>query len=65
LLKLVADETGLGKTFTLVAAVLLRKVVTENDVMGLPRSILWWNTLQEWVILAHIDFLSIFGKKQN
>jgi hypothetical protein len=40
LLKLVADETGVGKTFTSVATVLLCKVVTENVVMGLPLSIL-------------------------
>ena len=29
--------------------------------MGLPLSILWGNTLEEWVILAHNDFPGIVG----
>jgi len=37
---LVADELGLGKTFTLVAAVIIRQLVTEKVVMRLPPSIL-------------------------
>ena len=49
---LVADEMGLGKTFTSVAAAMLCKLVTEKVVMGLPLSILWGKTLEEWVILA-------------
>ena len=36
----VADEMGPGKTFTLVAAAMLCKLVTEKVVMGLPLSIL-------------------------
>jgi hypothetical protein len=42
---LVADEMGLEKTFTSVAAVMLCKLPTENVVMGLPLSILWGNTI--------------------
>jgi len=61
----VADEMGLGKTFTSVAAAMLCKLVTENVVMGLPLSILWGNTLEEWVILAHNDFPSIVGEEQE
>jgi hypothetical protein len=44
---LVVDEIGLGKTFTSVAAAILCKLVTEKVVMGLPLSILWWNTPEE------------------
>jgi len=60
----VADKMGLGMTFTSVAAVMLCKLVTGKVVMGLPLSILWGNTLEEWVILAHNDFPSIVGKKR-
>jgi len=60
---LVADEMGLGKTFTSVAAAMLCKLETDKVVMGLPLSILWGNTLEEWVILAHNDFPSIVGEE--
>jgi len=62
---LVADEMGLGKTFTSVAAAMLCKLVTEKVVMGLPLSILWGNTLEEWVILAHNDFPGIVGAERE
>jgi len=62
---LVADEMGLGMTFTSVAAAILCKLVTEKVVMELPLSIIWGNTLEEWVILAHNDFPSIVGEKQE
>jgi len=62
---LVADEMGLGKTFTSVAAAMLCKLLTENVVMGLPLSILWGNTLEEWVILAHNDFPGIVGEERE
>jgi hypothetical protein len=58
---LVADDMGRGKTFTSVAAAMLCKLVTEKVVMGWPLSILWGNTLEEWVILAHNDFPGIVG----
>jgi len=38
---LVADDMGGGKTSTLVAAAVIRKLVTEMVVMVLPLSILW------------------------
>jgi len=62
---LVADEMGLGKTFTLVAAAMLCKLVTVKVVMGLPLSISWGNTLEEWVILAYNDFPGIVGEEQE
>jgi len=62
---LVADEMGLGKTFTSVAAAMLCKLVTEKVVMGLPLSILWWNTLEEWVILAVNNFPGIVGEQRE
>jgi len=37
---LVANEMGVGKTFTSIAAAMLCKLVTEKVVMGLPLSIL-------------------------
>jgi len=62
---LVLHEIGLGKTFTSVAVAMLCKLVTEKVVMGLPLSILWGNTLEEWVRLAHNDFPSIVGEEQE
>jgi len=59
----VADGMGLGKTCTSVAAAMLCKLVTEQVVMGLPLSILWGNSLEEWVILAHNDFPGIVGEE--
>jgi len=59
---LVADEMGLGMTFTLVAVVMLCKLVTEKVVMGLPLSILWENTLGGWVILVDNSFPGIVGE---
>jgi len=60
---LVLDEMGFGKTFTSVAVAMICKMVTEKVVMGVLLSILWGNTLQEWVILAHNDFPGIVGKE--
>jgi hypothetical protein len=62
---LVADEMGLGKNSTSIAAAMLCKLVTEKVVMGLPLSILWGNTLQEWVILAHNVFPCIVGEERE
>jgi len=62
---LVADEMGLGKTFTSVAAAMLCKLVTEKVVMGLPLSILWGNTLEEWVILAHNNYPGSVGEERE
>jgi len=62
---LVTDEMGLGKSFTLVAVAMLCKLVTEKVVMGLPLSILWGNTLEDWVILVHNDFPGIVGEEQE
>jgi SNF2 family DNA or RNA helicase len=61
----VADEMGLGKTFTSVAVAMLCKLVTEKVVMGLPLSIFWGNTLEEWVSLADNDVPSIVGEEQE
>jgi hypothetical protein len=62
---LVADEMGLGKNFTSVAAAMLCKLLTEKVVMGLPLSILWGNSLKEWVILVENDFPGIVGEEQK
>jgi hypothetical protein len=60
---LVADEMGLGKTFTSVAAAMLCKLVMEKVVMGLPLSIVWGNTLEEWVILVDNELPGIVGEE--
>jgi len=60
---LVADEMGLGKTFTSVVVAMLCKLVTEKVVMGLPLSILWGNTHEEWVMLADNDCPGIVGEE--
>jgi len=62
---LVADEMGLGKTFTSVAAVMICKLLTEKVVMELLLSILWGNTLEEWVNLAQNDFPGIIGDERE
>jgi len=62
---LVADEMGLGKTFTSVAAAMHCKLVTEKVVMGLPLSILWGNTLEEWVMWADNDVPGIVSEERE
>jgi hypothetical protein len=62
---LVADEMCLGTIFTSVAAAMRCRLLTEKVVMGLPLSILWGNTLGEWVILAHNDFPAIVGEERE
>jgi len=62
---LVADEMGLGKTFTLVAAAMICTLLTEKLVMGLPPSILWWNTLDERVNMVQNDLPGIIAEEQE
>ena len=62
---LVADEMGLGQTFTSVAAAMICKLLTEKVVIGLPLFILWGNTLEEWVILADNDFPGIVSEERK
>jgi len=61
----VADEMGLWMTFISVAAAMICKLLTEKVVMGLPLSILWGNTLEEWVILMHNDLSGIDGEERE
>jgi len=44
---------------------MLCKLVTEKVVMGLPQSIFWGNTVEEWVILAVNDFPGIVGEERE
>jgi len=57
---LVADEMGLGETFTSVAAAMICKLLTEKVLLGLPLSILWGNTIAEWVNMVLNNFAGIF-----
>jgi len=54
---LVADEIGLGQTFTPVVVAMIGNVQTKRVFMGLPLSILWGNTLDEWVNMARTTIL--------
>jgi len=49
---LVADKMGLGKTSTSVAVAMICKLFTEKAVMWLLLSLLWSNTLEEWVYMV-------------
>ena len=60
-----ADEMGLGKTFTLVAAAMICKLLTEKVVMGLPLSIVWGNTLDQWVNKVQNDIPGIIGEERE
>jgi len=61
----VTDEMGLGNTFTSVAAAMICKLLAEKVVMGLPLSILWGNTVAEWVNMVQNDFPGIIGKERE
>jgi hypothetical protein len=62
---LVVDKTGLGKTFNLVAAEMICKLLTEKVVMGLPLAFVWGNTLSEWVNMVQNDFLGTISEERN
>ena len=59
---LVADGTGLGKTFTSVAAAMICKLLTAKYILGWPLSILWGNAHAEWVNMAQNNYLGIISK---
>jgi len=44
---------------------MLCKLVTEKVLLGLPQSIRWGNTLDEWVILAYNNYPSIVGEQRE
>ena len=60
-----ADVMGHRKTFTLVAAAMIWKRLTEKVVMGLLLSIVWGNTLDHWVIIAPNDVPEIISHEQK
>jgi hypothetical protein len=62
---LVADEIGLGKTFTSVAAAIICKLQSEKVVMGLPLSMLRGNTLAESVNMVQNDFPGIISEERE
>jgi len=62
---LVADEVGLGKTFTSVSAAMICTLLTEKVVMGLPVAILCGDTLDEWVNMAQNDFPGIINEERE
>jgi len=52
---------GLGKTCTLVAAAMICKLLAGNVVVGLPLSIMWVITIDEWVNLAKNNYHATFS----
>jgi hypothetical protein len=56
---LLADEMGLGKTHTSLAAAMFCKLQTEKVVFGQPLSILWGQTLDEWINQAQNDYPAV------
>jgi len=62
---LVADEMGLGRIFTSVAAAMICKLLTEKVDMGLPLSILWGNTCEEWVNMAQNNYHRIMCEERE
>jgi len=56
---------GLGKTFTSVAAAMICKLLARKVVMGLPLSIMWGNTLDEWVNMVQNDFPRIISEERE
>jgi len=61
----VADEMGLRLTCTSVGAAMHCKLVTEKFVIGLQLSIVWGNTLGEWVIFVNNDFPGIVSEDRE
>jgi len=58
----VADDVESGKMFTSVAAAMIYILLSEKLVMGLLLSMLWGNTLDEWVNMAQNEYPSIIGE---
>jgi hypothetical protein len=62
---LIPAGMGLGKTFTLVAAAKMCKLLTEKVVIELLLSILWGNILEAWVDLAQSDCPRTISEEQE
>lgn len=60
-----ADAVCLGKMLTSVAVALLCKLLTDNNVMELPLSILWANTLEELMNIVQNDNSGINGDEHK
>jgi len=53
---LVTDKIGHGKTYTLVAAAMISKLLTEKVVVGLALSDVWGITLEQWVKMVQNNY---------
>jgi len=62
---LVADEMGIGITFTSVATAMICKLPTEKLVNGLPLSMLWGNTMEVWMNMAKNKLSRIICEAQE
>ncbi|KAF8544412.1 hypothetical protein BDD12DRAFT_801333 [Trichophaea hybrida] len=56
---LLAEEMGLGQTHTSLAAAMCCKLQTEKVVFGQPLSILWGQTLDEWINQVQNDYPTV------
>ena len=60
---LVANEMGNGEIFTLLAAPIIWNLPTEKVVMRWWLSVLWGNTLEEWVNTVQNNYPGSIGKE--
>lgn len=57
-----ANEMGLGKTFTLVSAAGICQFLAEKDLIDLLHLIMWGNALQDGVSVAQHDYSAIISE---
>jgi len=62
---LVADQMGLGKPLALVAVAMISQLLTEKIVMWLLQTIIWRNTLEEWVDMGQTYHPGIIGEDEE
>jgi hypothetical protein len=62
---LVADEMGIGKMITVVALAIICQLLTEEGVVQVRLSILYCNTLDEWLNMAQDNCLGSIGEERE
>ena len=60
-----ADEMGIGKMLTLVAVAIICQLLTEEGVVELRLSIMYGNTLDEWLNMAQDKCLGSIGEARE
>jgi hypothetical protein len=62
---LVGDEIGLRRSCTSDPSAIVCKLLTDDVGMGLRLLILWWNTLEAWVLLMCTNFPGIASEERK